>query len=252
MRHQPAHRHGLPGYLRPGRAVHAPAPPENEDGGKGHDAQSGKQGRHHGRLGVARGARQEVEAQHEEAYGRKHHQRQHELVGIAQRVAACAEEHEQRIKENPEQHAEDQAEDDFQHHGMPQHAPRLDHVLAPEFYGAQRRAAHGHQLTEGHEQVDERKGDGHGRKGQMPHAVADVDGGNDLVEGHDDHAENGGNGIFEKKAAHALRSHFIGFVVGLRHCPLPGPLAGPAREYRPRIPRLREPAPPAQPSQGAP
>ena len=96
-------------------------------------------------------------------------------MGKAQRFAAGAEEDEQRVEEDPEHQSEQHAEHRFQQYGMAQHAARLRHVLAAELDGAQRRAAHGHKLTEGHEQVHQRKGDGHGGKGEVSHAVPDED-----------------------------------------------------------------------------
>ena len=58
---------------------------------------------------------------------------------------------------------------------MPQHAAGLFHILPAELDGTQRCAAHGHQQTKGHEQVDQRKRDRHGGKRQMSHTVADID-----------------------------------------------------------------------------
>ena len=46
--------------------------------------------------------------------------------------------------------------------------------------------------------------------------MPDIDTGNDLVQRHDDHAKDGRNRKGDKKAAYALRTHFVRFG-GLLH-----------------------------------
>ena len=96
-------------------------------------------------------------------------------MGMAQGLSARTEEGKQRIEIEPEDESEQNAEQHFQNDGMPQHAAGLFHVLATKLDGAQRSAAHAHKLTEGHQQVDERKRDGHGGQRERSHAVTDED-----------------------------------------------------------------------------
>ena len=113
--------------------------------------------------------------------------------------------------DGPEGIAEGHAHYHFEKHGMAEHAMGLLHILLSEFNGAKGGTAYGDELAEGDEQVDDREGDGHGRKGEGAYAVADIDAGNDLVQRHDDHAQYGRDGKGEEKAAYALRPHHIGF-----------------------------------------
>ena len=137
-----------------------------------------------------------------------HENDRHVVAGIADRRLARPEEVEDRVKQQQRCDTERQADDEVQHHDVPQDVLRRPVIALPEAHGHQRRSTHTHQRTESRGEVHQREGQRQPRNGQRPHAVADEDAVDHVVERSGRHGDDRRHGILYEQFADTLRSEF--------------------------------------------
>lgn len=161
---------------------------------------------------MARGAHHVVQAYHHVGEGRARQNDLHEVAGIGQRLAAGAEEAQDGVEEEERQPTEHYGIDEAEHQRVSQHLVHALHVLLPQADGRDGRAACRHEVAEGRRQVHQREGDGQARDGHGAHAVADEDAVDDVVERHDGHADDGGDGILHEQLPDAFGTEYVRVV----------------------------------------
>jgi hypothetical protein len=178
------------------------SPLEDKDEERGQDEVDDNRQHHgvHRLLGVSRRAHDVVEV--EKGMGDGHAQKNdpHEVVGVGQRLFAGAEEKQDILQEKDSHRTDQEAGDETQHDDVPQHFLGGARFLGAQFQGRDGGSAEADQSADGDGQIHDREGDGHARQGEVSDAVSDEDTVYNVVQGHDDHAGDGGKGIFDEEA----------------------------------------------------
>ena len=193
-------------------APYAPAELEDEQGRQDDVAHHGGERRQHGLLRMARGAHHVVQPDHGEGDGRAQQDDLHEVACIGQRLAAGAEEAQDVVEEDERQSAEHHGVDEAEHQRVAQHLVHALHVLLPQADGRDGGAARRNEVAESRRQVHQREGDGQARDGHGAHTVADEDAVDDVVERHDGHADDGGDGILHEQLPDAFGTEYVRIV----------------------------------------
>lgn len=186
------------------RAPYAPTKLENEDGSKDDVAHHGGERRQHGFLRMARGTHDVVQPDHSVSDGRPQQDDLHEIAGVGQCFAAGTKEAQDGVEEDECQSAEHHGIDQAEHQRVAQHLVHALHVLLSQADGGNGGTACRNQVAEGGRQIHQREGDGQARNSHGAYAVADEDAVDDVVERHDGHADDGGDGILYEQLPDAF------------------------------------------------
>ena len=184
--------------------LYAPAELENEEGSEDDVGHHGGKRCQHGLLRMARGTHNVVQPDHGVGDGRAQQNDLHEVAGIGQGIGAGSEEAQNVVEKNECQSTKHDSVDETEHQGIAQHLVHSLHVLLPQTDGRDGGAAGRYQIAEGCRQVHQREGDGQTCNGHGTHAVADEDAVDDVVQRHDGHADDGGDGILQQQFPNAF------------------------------------------------
>ena len=204
----PDERDDLRQYRGDGRAADAPPETVNE--------QRVERGVDHHRIDrsvhrlarVARSPQHGVQSQIHMRDDVAQEDNRHVVARIAYRRVAGSEEIEDRVEKQQRHQSERKTDNQVQHHHVAQNVLGRFIVALAQTHRHQRRGAHAHQRTERRGEVHQRKGQRQPRNGQRPHAVADEDAVDHVVERSGRHGDDRRHGILYEQFADTLRSEF--------------------------------------------
>ena len=175
MTQHPYEGHCLAAHRGPRRAGNAPVEFKNEYRGEYYVHAHRHQGRIHGLAWIARGSHYIIQSDEDIRHGRAYHYHSHKLSRIRQSLLRGSEQFQNGVKVDIRQGAEHCGMYQAERHHRIHHLGSPHHVALPKKNGADSCAAHCDKRAESYHKVHKRKRNGKAGYGKRPHALANED-----------------------------------------------------------------------------